>query len=203
MAAKSCLFCQRQRRAAPAKIANDTLNDSLRRETSPLPELTSMKLRLFALLVFTALLSFAAGIAVEKQNAPAPLDSHIYRKADARKSGGDWGSIYIYTPDTTATHGTDSMLTAELEFLPGKRLQPPHLHPEEEFQYIIEGTGTWFLNGKETPIQKGDLMYAKPGDLHGISNTSAEPLRFFVVKWNSKGVEKTVMPGASPAPASK
>jgi mannose-6-phosphate isomerase-like protein (cupin superfamily) len=78
------------------------------------------------------------------------------------------------------------MLTAELEFLPGKQLQPPHRHEQEEFQYVIEGSGTWHLNGQDIPLQKGDLMYAKPGDLHGIANTGKEPLRFLVVKWNSK-----------------
>lgn len=146
------------------------------------------------LLPATVALSFAAGAAWENHRAAADLESHIYREADARKSTGDWGSIRIYTPDTTTTHGTDSMLTAELEFLPGKRLQPPHQHEQEEFQYVIEGTGTWFLNGKETPIKPGDLMYAKPWDMHGISNTSDQPLRFFVFKWTSKGVEKPAAP---------
>jgi quercetin dioxygenase-like cupin family protein len=144
-----------------------------------------VNLRLPALLALTAALSFAAGLAVENKST-APLESRILRLADTRTSSGDWGSIHIYTSDTTATAGTDSMLTAQLEFLPGKRLQPPHQHPEEELQYVIEGSGTWFLNGEETPIRKGDLMYSKPGDLHGISNTSSEPLRFFVVKWRSR-----------------
>jgi mannose-6-phosphate isomerase-like protein (cupin superfamily) len=148
-----------------------------------------MKTRHGIAVLFIAALSFVAGAGLEKHHLPPVLQSQIFHLADARKSTGNWGSISIYTEDRTPTRGTDSMLTAELEFLPGQRLQPPHRHAEEEFQYIIEGTGTWFLNGKETPIQKGDLMYAKPGDLHGISNTSAEPLRFFVVKWISKGTE--------------
>jgi mannose-6-phosphate isomerase-like protein (cupin superfamily) len=80
------------------------------------------------------------------------------------------------------------MLTAVLEFLPGKQLQPPHQHAEEEFQYVIEGSGTWTLNGIESPITKGDMMYAKPWDIHGISNTSGDTLKFFVVKWLNKGV---------------
>ena len=135
------------------------------------------------LFIVTAVLSFAVGIAVERSGQPATLESCIIRKSDAKKSTGAWGSIHIYTPDSTVTTGTESMLTAELEFLPGKQLQPPHQHANEEFQYVIAGTGTWFLNGKEIPLQTGDLMYAKPGDPHGITNTSTEPLRFFVMKW--------------------
>jgi mannose-6-phosphate isomerase-like protein (cupin superfamily) len=144
------------------------------------------------LILGTSILSFAGGIAWSHK-AAGDIPSYIYKKAEARKSGGDWGSIYIYTPDSTTTYGTESMLTAYLEFLPGKRLQPPHQHANEEFQYVIDGSGTWFLNGKETPIQKGDLMYAKPWDMHGISNTGKDTLKFFVFKWDNKGVKKPVM----------
>ncbi|MBK5270700.1 MAG: cupin domain-containing protein [Bacteroidia bacterium] len=142
------------------------------------------------LTLVTSMLSFAGGI-IWKENKPSPdIVSHIYKKTEVKKSSGSWGSIYMYTNDSTSTYGTKSMLTAVLEFLPGKQLQPPHQHENEEFQYIIEGSGTWFLNGKETPIQKGDLMYAKPWDMHGISNTGADMLKFFVMKWINKGVEK-------------
>jgi mannose-6-phosphate isomerase-like protein (cupin superfamily) len=149
---------------------------------------------IIVLLLLTGALSFAAGAVWQSGTAAADLQSHIHRKIDARKSSGDWGSIWIHTNEETTTHGSASMLTAELEFLPGKRLQPPHRHAEEEFQYVIEGSGTWFLNGEETPIAPGDLMYAKPWDLHGISNTGTTPLRFFVVKWASKGVETSRSP---------
>lgn len=146
-----------------------------------------MNPRLVAVAVITAAVSFAAGVAVPKQPSVAmPLQSHIYRESDARKAAGDWGSIRVYTEEHTQTTGADGMLTALLEFLPGKQLQPPHQHPEEEFQYVIEGSGTWFLNGREIPLEKGDLMYAKPGDMHGISNTGSTPLRFFVIKWRSR-----------------
>ena len=149
------------------------------------------------LFLLTAVVAFAAGAAVEHTIQPAPLESCIIRRADVKQSGGDWGSIRVYTRDTTATTGTDSMLTAELEFLPGKRLQPPHLHPNEDFQYVISGRGTWHLNGKDIPLEAGDLMYAKPGDLHGIANTGTEPLRFFVVKWISKGATPPVVKPAT------
>jgi mannose-6-phosphate isomerase-like protein (cupin superfamily) len=156
-----------------------------------------MKIPTPLLFLLTAAVAFAAGAAVERTVQPAPLESCIIRRADVKKSTGDWGSIRVYTKDSTATVGTDSMLTAELEFLPGKRLQPPHLHPNEEFQFVISGTGTWHLNGKDIPLEAGDLMYARPGDLHGIANTGTEPLRFFVVKWISKGATPPAVKPAS------
>jgi mannose-6-phosphate isomerase-like protein (cupin superfamily) len=145
-----------------------------------------MKSKLPILFFTTAALSFAAGAALERHQQEAPLESRIIREADAKKSNGAWGSIRIYTPDGTATQGTRSLLTAELEFLPGRQLQPPHRHTDEEVQYVISGQGTWHLNGRDIPLERGDLMYAKPGDLHGIANTGAEPLRFLVIKWVSK-----------------
>jgi mannose-6-phosphate isomerase-like protein (cupin superfamily) len=137
--------------------------------------------------LLVAAVSFAAGVLWEhKQTQARPLESRIIREGDAKKSTGTWGSIEIYTAEDTPTVGTSSMLVAELEFLPGQQLQPPHRHVNEEFQYVISGRGTWHLNGADLPLQPGDLMYAKPGDLHGIANTGAEPLRFLVVKWISK-----------------
>lgn len=120
----------------------------------------------------------------------APLVSAILARADARLAGGDWGTIRLYTEEATATVGESTLLTAELEFKPGQQLQPPHRHAEEELQYVISGAGTWFLNGVESPIEPGDLMYAKPWDWHGISNVNSDtPLRFLVVKWKAKGAE--------------
>ncbi len=144
-----------------------------------------MSHRVFLLIVITASLAFAAGVKWSRPTAAPALPSHIYRESDARVGKGDWGSIRIYTEDGTATVGTPSVLTAELEYMPGKRLQPPHQHAEEEFQYVISGSGTWTLNGREIPIKPGDLMYARPGDVHGIDNTSDQPLRFFVFKWKT------------------
>ena len=144
-------------------------------------------------MLVTSVFSFAGGIIWVRKKPAGDIPSHIYTKEEVKKSTGSWGSIYMYTNDSISTYGTESMLTAVLEFLPGKQLQPPHQHANEEFQYIIEGSGTWFLNGKETPIKKGDLMYAKPWDMHGISNTGKDTLRFFVMKWVNKGVKKPVM----------
>lgn len=139
------------------------------------------------LIVAASLTSFFAGNLWAEMKQSNILQSQIVHQKDARTSNGDWGSISIYTDDQTKTFGTESMLTALLEFYPGKQLQPPHQHPEEEFTFIVEGSGTWSLNGVESTIHAGDLMYAKPGDMHGIENTTNNPLRFFVFKWHSRG----------------
>jgi len=139
--------------------------------------------------------SFAAGALWAQKPGRAPLESRIFSASDARTSHGDWGEIHIYTEDATPTYGTQSLLTASLTFLPGKQLQPPHQHPDEEFQYVVEGEGTWSLNGHEQPLKPGDLMYTRPWDWHGIRNSGDKPLKFFVFKFRARGVPEPGKPG--------
>jgi quercetin dioxygenase-like cupin family protein len=143
-----------------------------------------------------AALSFGAGVLWAQKPGKAPLESHIYPAGEARTSRADWGEIHIYTEDGTPTFGTSSLLTASLTFLPGKQLQPPHQHADEEFQYVVEGEGTWFLNGREQPLHAGDLMYTKPWDWHGIRNSGDKPLKFFVFKFRARGVPQPPRPAA-------
>jgi quercetin dioxygenase-like cupin family protein len=138
--------------------------------------------------------SFGAGVLWAQKPAKPPLQSHVYSAGDARTSQGEWGGIHIYTEDGTPTFGTSSLLTASLTFLPGKQLQPPHQHADEEFQYVIEGEGTWSLNGKERPLHAGDLMYTRPWDWHGIRNSGDQPLKFFVFKFRARGVPEPAKP---------
>ena len=152
-----------------------------------------MPMRIAAVITLMAV-SFGAGVLWAQQPSKRELDSRIFKSGDARTSKGEWGEIHIYTEDATPTFGTNSLLTASLTFLPGKQLQPPHQHPEEEFQYVIEGEGTWSLNGQEQPLHAGDMMYTRPWDWHGIRNSGDKPLRFFVFKFRSRGVPEPAKP---------
>ncbi len=132
--------------------------------------------------------SFSAGIFLD--NIVDGIPSKIISQEKAASATDDWGTFITYTDDQTETYSTENMLTGVAVINPGMEVHPPHLHSEEEFLIVLEGTGTWNLNGKELPAKKGDLLYAYPGDLHGITNTGTDTLKFFVVKWNGKGVEK-------------
>ena len=68
----------------------------------------------------------------------------------------------------------------------GAENHPPHAHVDEEFLFLAEGTGTWTLGDKQIPAKAGDTLYAEPNVLHGFTNTSDKPARFFVVKWRTK-----------------
>ena len=118
------------------------------------------------------------------------ISSQIISRAEADHSSEEWGEFIVYTPENgTNTYGTKNMLTAVAEIKPGQQIHPPHQHTAEEFIYILEGNGVWSMEGQEIPLKAGDVMYAEPWDWHGLKNTGETTLKFFVVKWDSKGVK--------------
>jgi mannose-6-phosphate isomerase-like protein (cupin superfamily) len=69
---------------------------------------------------------------------------------------------------------------------PGKSPHAPHTHPEEEVMIIESGNGEIFCDGKTTKIGPGSVMYTTPNAAHGITNTGAEPIVFYYVKWEGR-----------------
>lgn len=136
----------------------------------------------------------SAWIGWEGRALYSDIDTKVITKEGATIVTEDWGNIIIYTDEASAsTYGTTNTLTAVAEIKPGMEIHPPHQHTAEEFMYVIEGEGTWSLNGVESKAKPGDVMYSKPWDLHGITNTGDKTLRFFVMKWDNKGVEIPVL----------
>ncbi|MDQ2043594.1 cupin domain-containing protein [Pseudoalteromonas sp. 20-92] len=69
---------------------------------------------------------------------------------------------------------------------PNNEIRPAHQHPDEEYLMILEGSGTWTLNGKSQPAHTGDILFAAPNDVHGIYNNADVPLKFVVVRYQAK-----------------
>jgi mannose-6-phosphate isomerase-like protein (cupin superfamily) len=131
------------------------------------------------------ILAFAAGTLFSAQRRDA-MSSAIVPQSQAQKQDSDWGSLYTYYEGES--FGTKDGLYAVAVIKPGQQIHPPHEHAEEEYLMVLGGSGTWHLNGKESAAKAGDVLYAKPWDVHGINNSGKEPLRFVVWKWNNKGV---------------
>lgn len=137
---------------------------------------------------------FGWGIGVLHGESPIALRlrSKIVSWDDAKSHVDKWGEMRTYF--TGETFGTTNLLTAVAVVKPGESVHPAHRHSEEEFLAIAEGSGVWHLNGKEFPAKKGDVLYVEPWDFHGLVNTGSEPLSFFVVRWNSVGVQPPPAP---------
>ena len=135
--------------------------------------------------------AFTAG-AVLPDYWTTPQESAIVSQKQAERQDFDWGTLYTYY--TGESYGTKDGLAAVAVIKPGQEIHPPHEHAEEEYLMVLEGSGTWHLNGKDSPATAGDMQYAAPWDIHGIKNTGTAPLTFVVWKWNNKGVAVPTKP---------
>jgi AraC-like DNA-binding protein len=56
------------------------------------------------------------------------------------------------------------------------KMPRPHVHTFYELYYLLSGERVYFMNGNVHLVQKGDIMFVNPGDLH--STASSEVLEF-------------------------
>jgi mannose-6-phosphate isomerase-like protein (cupin superfamily) len=60
---------------------------------------------------------------------------------------------------------------------------PKHLHPNtNEFQYILEGTGTIWLGDKEVRVKPGDLVIIPKGTPHGGTKPDTGVFKAIAIK---------------------
>jgi mannose-6-phosphate isomerase-like protein (cupin superfamily) len=146
--------------------------------------------------VLLAVVMVAASSAAAADPQPKPLKSGIVSFADAKANQADWGEMRRYF--TGETSGTKDVLTAVAIVKPGKAVHRAHRHAQEEYLILVEGSGTWSLDGKESPAKRGDILYAEPWVYHGLTNAGTEPLIFVVVRFASKGVQVPPRPDNRP-----
>lgn len=65
---------------------------------------------------------------------------------------------------------------------PGKSTHAPHHHPEEEFFYILEGSASFYLDGKTVVVGPNTSLYCPSNAEHGISNAGKTDLKYLVIK---------------------
>ena len=56
-----------------------------------------------------------------------------------------------------------------------------HSHEGQEFDYVIEGTLRFVVNGTELILNPGDSLYFNSGYPHGLQAVGTEPARFLAV----------------------
>lgn len=65
---------------------------------------------------------------------------------------------------------------------PGKSTHAPHHHIEEEFFYILEGSASFYLDGKTIVVGPNTSLYCPSNVEHGISNAGNTDLKYLVIK---------------------
>lgn len=128
--------------------------------------------------------------------APAPppplLATTLARPTDAAPIPAPWGEWRRHLRGDT--HGTRGFVVSRFTLKPGQAPHPPHQHADEEIMILAEGSGTWHLEGKESPARTGDVAYASPFGMHGLRNSGTTPLSYYVIKWTGKGVSPPPAP---------
>jgi mannose-6-phosphate isomerase-like protein (cupin superfamily) len=147
-----------------------------------------------------AAVGFAAGLLAQGPTDAAPkaeaLKSQVIGWNEARSHTADWGEMRRYfTGETSATR---NVLAAVAVVEPGKAVHRAHRHPHEEYLLLVEGSGTWSLDGKDFPAKRGDMLYVEPWVYHGLTNTGDERLIFAVIRYNGKGLDVPPRPDDRP-----
>jgi uncharacterized cupin superfamily protein len=80
--------------------------------------------------------------------------------------------------------GLEQLGASIYELAPGKRAFPRHWHTaNEEFLYILAGTGSLQLGDQVVTVVAGDFIALPAGAAHAhqLANQGTEPLRYFAV----------------------
>ncbi len=62
----------------------------------------------------------------------------------------------------------------------------PHEHRDEELVIVKEGEITVLLNGKESNVGAGSMVFMASGQRHGIRNAGQVAATYYVIRWRSK-----------------
>ncbi len=58
---------------------------------------------------------------------------------------------------------------------------PKHTHDWPHINYVLEGSGSLHINGKDTPIEAGSYAYVPAGSLHQYKNEGSGMFRFICI----------------------
>jgi quercetin dioxygenase-like cupin family protein len=98
--------------------------------------------------------------------------------------------------DSTKTQKTDAGFQywfADKDFIDGRTLKmsvvaphkathAPHVHAEDEFFFVLEGTAEFYLDGKTKLAGRYSSFYCPPNVEHGIRNVGDTVLKYLVIK---------------------
>lgn len=84
--------------------------------------------------------------------------------------------------DLSRTLGLERSIVVHMIIPPGKESFLPHTHDqEEEWIYILSGSGTADVDGQELEVSEGDFMgFRTPSVVHHLRNTGSEELVYIM-----------------------
>ena len=120
---------------------------------------------------------FTARSFTQAQGTPPSPGYILEREAEVKKTGG---APHSGPGRSTGYSFFDNV--ASFKYVIRKRVLHPgaaigyHLQKENEVYYLLSGTGTMQMNGKEFPVKAGDAVLTLSGSSHGLKQEGKEDL---------------------------
>ena len=111
-------------------------------------------------------------------SAKWPIDKYVNVFSKDRIEKTDAGYQYWFVGKELADGKTLKMSVVK----PHSATHPPHVHPEEEFFFVLEGKIEFFLNGQRKTVGPLSSMYCPPNVEHGLRNVGDTEAKYLVVK---------------------
>ena len=123
----------------------------------------------------------AAGAPPEGAALRHELPNRAVQLEQAKHTVESYGETWCYFKGATAQL---SACTAWQVKLNGHAApHAPHAHDDEEMMLVAVGSGEFRVGDEVTQVKAGSMMYCAGGQLHGLRNTSDEPLTYYYWKW--------------------
>jgi quercetin dioxygenase-like cupin family protein len=79
----------------------------------------------------------------------------------------------------------------------------PHTHPNEEMVIVKEGALQAHVNGRETMVGPGSVLFFASMQPHAVQNIGATPATYFVINWASPGSKTKQIPKPPAGPSTQ
>jgi len=82
----------------------------------------------------------------------------------------------------------DMSCSHTIDKTPPAKLDVNHCHSNYEILYVVEGQGTYFIEGSTYPIEPGSLIIIRPFEYHGINVREDMPYERFVLHFSESSI---------------
>lgn len=130
---------------------------------------------------------------------PAKLGSAVFRWEELAVKKTPVGERREMHDGPTATMRTFECHATTLN--PGNVSHPPHRHAHEEFIILKTGALSAHVNGRETPIRAGSLVFFGSNDAHAVKNVGEVPATYLVFNFHTALTSAAPEAGAEKAAA--
>jgi quercetin dioxygenase-like cupin family protein len=133
--------------------------------------------------------------------ASTVLDSTAWQWAELAPHKTDVGERREVVRQPTRTLDELEMHITTLN--PRTTSHAPHTHPNEEMVIVREGTLRAHVNGKETIVGPGSVLFFASMQPHAVANVGETPATYFVINWASPGTLKKQIPKTPAGPSTQ